>query len=144
MVPNGTAAEASSSSTGDALSIVDKASSGVRTSTEMRSSARTSSRSRGGLSPASSTKALFTAGPHFPTHNSPTARPTWSPAVPGEALLKHLDDLLPGQERVRSGPSGDERVVDDHRGRLAEVAVVAAIRAGGVAQDVLQRVRRRT
>src|SRR5262249_10585088 len=64
-------------------------------------------------------------------------------ARPGQAGLEDLDDLLAGGERVGRGPAGDERVVHDHRDRVPEVAVVAAVRTGGVAQDVLQRVRRR-
>src|SRR2546423_10989174 len=65
------------------------------------------------------------------------------PAVPAQAALQHLDHLLPGAERVRGGPSGHERLVDDDGDLPAEVAVVPAVRTGRVAQDVLQRVRRR-
>src|SRR5689334_14718404 len=71
------------------------------------------------------------------------AMPASLPAVPAQAVLQHLDHLLAGAERVGGGPAGDERVVDDDRDLLAEVAVVPAVRSGGVAQDVLQRVRRR-
>src|SRR2546429_6939948 len=66
-----------------------------------------------------------------------------SPAVPAQSGLEGLHELLATEERVRSGPCGDERVVHDHRRLLADVAVVAAVRGGGVALDVLLRVRGR-
>ena len=48
----------------------------------------------------------------------------------------------PGEVGVRRGAAGDEGVVDDDRRLLAEVADVPAVRAGGIAEDVLERVGR--
>ena len=58
-------------------------------------------------------------------------------------VLEHLDDLLPGEVQVRRRAAGDEGVVDDDGRLLAEVADVPAAGRGRVAQDVLERVRRR-
>src|SRR3954470_18342551 len=60
-----------------------------------------------------------------------------------QAVLEHLDHLLPGQVRVRRRATRYERVVDDDRRLVAVVAVVGAARSGRVAQDPLERVRRR-
>src|SRR5882762_2855809 len=67
-----------------------------------------------------------------------------SPAESAQVVFEHLDDLLAGQKRVRRRTPGNERVVDNHRRLLAEVAVVAAVRTGGVAQDVFEWVWRGT
>src|SRR3954453_17003703 len=60
-----------------------------------------------------------------------------------QPVLEHLDHLLSGQIGVRRRAARDERVVDDDGGLVAVVAVVGAAGSRGVAQDPLQRVRRR-
>src|SRR6266567_4643072 len=60
-----------------------------------------------------------------------------------QAVLEHLDHLLPGQVRVGRRAPCDERVVDDHRGLVAVVAVVGPAGSRRVAEDPLERVRRR-
>src|SRR5690349_19351707 len=74
---------------------------------------------------------------------SPASGLSVLPAIPGQALLEDLDHLLAGEIRVRCGAPGDERVVDDDRRGVAHVADVLAVGRGGVAEDVLERVRRR-
>src|SRR4051794_32923275 len=71
------------------------------------------------------------------------ARAIVLPAPAREAVLEHLDHLLARQVRVRRRASRHERVVDDHRPLVAVVAVVGAAWLGGVAEDELQRIRRR-
>src|SRR5918993_2921075 len=65
------------------------------------------------------------------------------PAIPLQALVEDLDHLLAGQIRVGRRAAGDERVVDDDRRRVADIADVFALGSGRVAQDVFERVRRR-
>src|SRR3954469_12151098 len=60
-----------------------------------------------------------------------------------QPVLEHLDHLLSGEVGVRRRAARDERVVDDDGGLVAVVAVVGAAGRGGVAEDPLQRVRRR-
>src|SRR3954447_11649787 len=60
-----------------------------------------------------------------------------------QPVLEHLDHLLSGEVGVRRRAARDERVVDDDGGLVAVVAVVGAAGCRGVAQDPLQRVRRR-
>src|SRR4249919_3038233 len=65
------------------------------------------------------------------------------PAVAGQTLFEDLDDLLAGQIGIRRRPTGDERIVDDDRRGVPDVADVFALLPDRVAEDVFQGVRRR-
>src|SRR4051794_31428142 len=71
------------------------------------------------------------------------ARAMSLPAPAREAVLEHLDHLLAREVRVRRRASRHERVIDDHRPLVAVVAVVGAAWLGRVAEDELERIRRR-
>src|SRR5262249_24625566 len=60
------------------------------------------------------------------------------PTVPPQAVFEHVHQLLSGHGRIRRGASGDERIIDDHRRLLADIAVELTLGAGRVAQDVFQ------
>src|SRR3954465_6543421 len=62
-------------------------------------------------------------------------RPVEAPLA--QAVLEHLDHLLPGQVRVRRRATRYERVVDDDGRLVAVVAGVGPARRGRAAQDHL-------
>src|SRR4051812_689197 len=73
----------------------------------------------------------------------PLRREMGLPAPSAQAGFEHFDDLLPGQIAVRGRSPGDEGIVDNDAGFLAEVADVLTLRPRGIAQDEFQRVGRR-
>src|SRR3990172_6674153 len=60
------------------------------------------------------------------------------PSVAPQTPFQRFHHHLASEVRVRGGATGNERIVNDHRGFPANVAMVATTRTGSVPQDVFQ------
>src|SRR5579862_2077485 len=78
-----------------------------------------------------------------PSSRPSLLRPPCLPTPTSETLFQDFNHLLACEIGVRGRAARHERVVHYHRGLLADVAMIGAIGPGGVAQDVLEGIRRR-